>query len=348
MSRTLSPKEAESARFPVPVLPIARYRFSFVAEDPVVFPAMAGSAWRGVLGHALKRTVCVTRAPVCAGCLLQYSCSYPYIFETPPPRASRKMRRYRTVPHPYILDTRSCDGQNIAPGQAVAIGLTLVGRGNQHLPYLIHALTRGAEHGIGRGRGRLVLAEVVQESMAGPSAPGARIYAPGEALSAAGPKTPDNLAMPLSGASLIFETPLRVKREGRFVAAEALAFADLFGSLLRRISMLMEFHGEAPLETDFAALMALARGVELGERRLHWKEEGRYSSRQKALMRIGGIVGVAALPDDMPAALWPYVWLGRWVHAGHLTTMGFGGYRIAVTDTLDPQEYHGRRMSESP
>jgi hypothetical protein len=258
------------------------------------------------------------------------------------------MRRYRTVPHPYILDTRGCDGQSIAPGQIVTVDLTLVGRANQHLPYLIHALTRGAEHGVGRGRGRLALTEVVQESADGSCVPGERIYAPGETLSAAPPKTSDCPAAPQSGASLVFETPLRVKREGRFVAAEALTFADLFGSLLRRISMLMEFHGEAPLETDFAALMTLARRVGLGERQLRWKEEERYSSRQKALMRIGGIVGVAALPGDVPAALWPYIWLGQWIHAGHLTTMGFGGYRIAVTDTVDPQKYYERRMSESP
>ena len=350
MSTTLSLKEAQCAGPPSLALPIARYRFSFIAEDAVAFPAMAGSAWRGVLGHALKRTVCVTRAPVCAGCLLQYSCSYPYIFETPPPRASRKMRRYRTVPHPYILDTRDCDGRSIGPGQAVTIGLTLVGRGNQHLPYLIHALTRGAEHGIGRGRGRLALAEVVQESVDGdgPGVPGERIYAPGEALSAAAPKIPDDLAPPLSGASLIFETPLRVKREGRLVAAEALAFADLFGSLLRRISMLMEFHGEVPLEADFAALMALARRVDWGERQFRWREEGRYSSRQKALMRIGGIVGTAALPGDMPATLWPYIQLGQWVHAGHLATMGFGGYRIVVMDAGGRRESPEGRMSGLP
>lgn len=345
MSTTLSPKEAESALLPTPVLPIARYRFSFVAEDAVAFPAMAGSAWRGVLGHALKRAVCVTRAPVCAGCLLQYSCSYPYIFETPPPRASRKMRRYRTVPHPYILDTRCCDGQNIAPGQIATVGLTLVGRGNQHLPYLIHALTRGAEHGVGRGRGRLTLTEVVQQSADGSSESGERIYAPGETLFPTPPKTPLCPAPPSSGASLVFETPLRVKRDGRLVAAEALGFADLFGSLLRRVSMLMEFHGEAPLETDFAALMTLARRVDLGERRLGWKEEGRYSSRQKALMRVGGIVGVAALPSNMPAALWPYVWLGQWVHAGHLTTMGFGSYRVTTAAAPGPPDILNRQIS---
>ena len=51
-----------------PLLPVAGYRLEFTALEPVRLPVYAGSAWRGVFGHALKRLVCVTRAPRCPNC----------------------------------------------------------------------------------------------------------------------------------------------------------------------------------------------------------------------------------------------------------------------------------------
>ncbi len=37
-----------------------RLRFDFTADEPLLIPGFSGSAWRGLLGHALKRSACVT------------------------------------------------------------------------------------------------------------------------------------------------------------------------------------------------------------------------------------------------------------------------------------------------
>jgi hypothetical protein len=66
-------------------LAIGRYRARFITETPLVLPAYPGSVWRGAFGHALRNTLCVTRLPTCEHCELKRSCSYAYIFETPPP-----------------------------------------------------------------------------------------------------------------------------------------------------------------------------------------------------------------------------------------------------------------------
>jgi hypothetical protein len=47
-------------------LPIGRFQARFTVASPVRLPPWPGSAWRGAFGHALKRALCVTRAPVCA------------------------------------------------------------------------------------------------------------------------------------------------------------------------------------------------------------------------------------------------------------------------------------------
>ncbi len=122
----------------MPPLPLARYRARFAADGPVHFGDFPGNAWRGALGHALRRTVCVTRAPACTGCMLYRSCLYPYFFETPPAADAAKMRRYANAPHPFVLEP-----QTQAPGRDAMLGFTLVGRANDHLPVFVHAL-RGA------------------------------------------------------------------------------------------------------------------------------------------------------------------------------------------------------------
>ena len=71
-------------------LPIGHYTVCFRLRQELRFTQHAGSAWRSAFGHALKRTVCVTREPICSACLLFRSCPYPYLFETRPQTVPRR------------------------------------------------------------------------------------------------------------------------------------------------------------------------------------------------------------------------------------------------------------------
>jgi hypothetical protein len=143
-------------------LPVGRYRLNFAAAAPVRFTDFPGSAWRGALGHALKRIACVTRERSCPACLLYRSCAYSYVFETPPPLTAAKMRRYSNVPHPFALrvesggDTERC-----------TLWLTLFGSGNRHLALFIYALMRAGEGERGISGNRLTLEGVAQETEPG-------------------------------------------------------------------------------------------------------------------------------------------------------------------------------------
>ncbi|MEW5890010.1 MAG: hypothetical protein AB1768_13410 [Pseudomonadota bacterium] len=92
--------EKNSAR-PVD-LAVGHYRFVFASDRVARFSDFSGSAWRGALGHTLKRTVCVTRQSQCRQCLLYRSCVYPYFYDTPPHAGAERMRRYETAPHPFV------------------------------------------------------------------------------------------------------------------------------------------------------------------------------------------------------------------------------------------------------
>lgn len=79
-------------QLPAPVLPFSVFRFNFSTDQPIKLPQYPGSAWRGAFGHALKKTVCIVRNTPCGDCLLKSSCAYSYLFETPPPANTEKMR----------------------------------------------------------------------------------------------------------------------------------------------------------------------------------------------------------------------------------------------------------------
>jgi len=310
--------------FPEPQLPLSRFRFVFHYTPPLRLPRYAGSAWRGALGQHLKKTVCVVRDTPCPQCLLRFACAYAYVFETPPPPHSTKMRKYNAAPHPFVL---SLAEQPQTPG-LYWLDVVLIGHGARYLPYLIHALHQAGQHGIGGQRQMFTLQHVEQWPPAGSPV---IVYQKGQLAALAPPEIPRYPAMPQT-VRWRFETPLRLKQDGRHGNPERIAFGGVFSNLLRRVSMLTYFHTDTPLETDFAALTRLARGSEFRDADWRWYEWQRYSSRQDTTMHMGGVIGTATLPLAGLEALWSYLWLGQWIHAGKATSMGLGMYRLETVE----------------
>jgi hypothetical protein len=309
-------------------LPLAVYEFEFKTDPPHGLPAYPGSAWRGALGWSLKRTVCVIRHTACPDCLLYRSCVYPYLFETPPPLDTSKMRKYTSAPHPFVL--------RIEPGQHggdYRLGLILIGRAIQQFPYFVHALSEAGGQGVGSQRRPFKLMRVFQaHGLQGED--WKLIYEPEQPLGQletampAVPPVPDRLTLEIL-------TPLRIKRDNHLVTPARFRFADLFGTLLRRISLLSHFHTDHPLEADFVRLTTRVAEVRHHKPRLQWYDWTRYSSRQETPLDMGGIIGQFDLHGADLTEFWPYLWLGQWTHAGKGATLGLGRYRILPASLPD-------------
>jgi hypothetical protein len=241
------------------------------------------------------------------------------------------MRKYTSAPHPFLLQL-----PHTAENGVHEVGLTLIGRGALHLPYIIHAFQRAGEQGLGKGRTPMTLLDVRQAEPPDTDA-WVPVYEPGGTLTARAPRAPTVPETP-SAIRLRLETPLRLQRQESLVTPDSFRFSDLFGPLLRRVSMLTYFHTETPLEIDFAGLMQQARQIELAKVNLAWKDWTRYSSRQKTAMKMGGLVGDIQLELVPGSPLWPYLWLGQWIHAGKGTSMGLGRYAIQ-TASLPKSEF---------
>ena len=308
-----------------PRLPLARYRFCFRAQETVHLPAYSGSVWRGVFGNTLKKLVCVTREPLCEACLLYRSCVYPYIFETPPDPTTGKLRKYNAAPHPFVLCPCATLHGRLEKHSTHELDITLFGRGNQQLPYIIHALARAAQRGLGKRRGKLELLEV-RQYLAGSWH---TIYMPDGELQSHPPTGIDAPDCPIR-LKLQFITPVRMKSGDQLVTPVRFTFKALFSSLLRRISLLTTFHTDTPLETDFRGLTLAASKIAAAHSELRWHEWTRYSSRQDTLMQLGGLLGTVTFDGRDLAPFWPYLWLGQWTHAGKNTSMGLGKYEITA------------------
>lgn len=302
-------------------LGISRYRLHFVAEKEIWLQGYRGSAWRGVLGHALKRMVCVTRAQVCEGCLLEQSCTYPYVFETPT-RQQGVLGRSPAAPHPFVLEVAAKPERG---RRREMVGLTMIGRGQQHAAYLIHALGQAGAQGLRPENVPLQLVEVERESEAGSgkwvSAVGESGLEISQSMELNAPPEPRSL-------EILFHTPIRLKRDNDLLTPATFELSDLIKAVVRRLAMLCEYHTDTPWTPDFRAVMDAAGLVRWSEKDLGWLEWTRVSQKQKTEMQMGGIVGCGRVDGDAWRPWWPLLWLGQFAGAGKATSMGLGRYEV--------------------
>lgn len=309
------------------VPPLARFRVHFTAQEPIRLPEYSGSAWRGLLGHGLRRTACVTRQPTCTGCLLIHHCVYSTLFETPDAQGTPG-----GAPHPFILAIDPQAPRALEPETAFSLDLQLLGAGIQQMPYLIHAFGLAGQRGFGRSGGRFTLTAVEREITLG-SEDWQTVYDATvgryEPLETAAPVVPP----PPERAHLHLLTPWRLKRDGRRIGARELTAFDIAHALYRRLRTLAAAHGGDPDTFDHRRLPTDPEALQLEVDWLRWHDWTRYSSRQDALMQLGGLIGDVSLTGPALAELWPALWFGQWTQVGQGTAFGLGGYRIAQDGT---------------
>lgn len=309
-----------------PSIPLMTYRFYFDTHQPVRLPDYPGSAWRGAFGHALKKTVCVIRNTPCHQCLLKHACAYSYIFETPPPSNTEKMRKYNSTPHPFVF--RFAEKPTT---EEYSLDMNLFGHGQRFFPYIIHAMHMAGQDGIGGNRQPFRLNRIDAIDFQGQPI---TVYQEAELRNQSPLQSPSPPQMP-EKINITFHSPVRIKQDNKNLGDNHFNFGALFGSLLRRISMICYFHTDTPLETDFAELAAAARNIQFSTQNLHWYDWTRYSSRQQTEMQMGGVLGSVSLDMQGLGDFWPYLWLGQWTHVGKGTSMGMGAYTIDFTSLLD-------------
>ncbi len=311
-----------------PNLRVYRFLLSLqLGRGREALPQYLGSTFRGVFASSFRRVVCITGAPECQGCLLLQRCSYPYIFETPPPPhiAETLQKRFRQAPRPYVLEvplTYTGDAE-------LELGLILVGKAIDFLPYFIYVLQSMGQHGLGRARVPYRLRTVTD----GSTVDGSLVFSADENILKDGFRALTLESSPragdeeLSQVTLEFLTPLRMKKYGSYDQEETdIEFAPLMDLLLGRIEALSFFHCGCAWEHD-ERLRAQARDVRVVKRALSFQPLERYSNRQQRKLPLHGYVGTITVAGQLAEFL-PFLRMGEYLHIGAGTAFGLGRYRL--------------------
>lgn len=320
---------------------LARYRFFIKALDTLHLPPYKGSTFRGGFGHAFKKVVCVNRSRDCGSCLLKERCVYSYVFETPPPSDTAKMRKYPYAPHPFVLTPPLEDRTEYEKGESLSFDVTLIGKAIDFLPYFIYTIDELGRIGIGKGKGEYSLEEV---QGIGPDETTEMIYCSREKLLRNPTQSPftfdlsPSLSASLSPSTLdlspsvspstlhlLFLTPTRLKFNGHL--SPTLEFHILVRNLLRRVSLLSYFHCGKELELDFKGMIERAQAVKVKESNLTWVDWERYSNRQEEKMKMGGFTGSAAFGGDFEEFS-QLILIGEQIHVGKGTSFGLGKFEV--------------------
>lgn len=239
------------------------------------------------------------------------TCAYPKLFENRTLESATRLTRYPFTPNPLVFE----------PGAPVEghlnLGVVLFGSATEHFSTVTVALKKAARQGLTGARAELKPQRVEEEVSGTESLWTTKLE-----------KTPRKIesGVPPEAVRVHLLTPLRIKSDGRFVGAKEFRFRPFAASLLRRISLLTHFFGDGELEADFRESLQQSEGVKVRNPSLRWCEWVRYSSRQKAKMNMGGLVGHFEISLEDIGFLWPCLVLGQWTHVGKGCVFGLGKY----------------------
>ncbi len=306
-------------------LPTGNYVLHFMLEDHLQLPVFAGHLWRGVLGLHLKRMSDGSASvPRNLPHGLQPQDLYTWFMETPPPPDASMMRRYPSVPHPYMLAAPVLDKPlRLQQGDMLQLPLILFGRANDLLNVVLLAFSRAARQGLGRQRAKAQLQKVMQVT----GGEERLIFMPGRSFQAPEPRMlsiPDDAGPAPGQVEVRFHTPLRLAVQGRILPPSRFSPYPLVMNLLRRLSALDTFHGSGNPQVGAQRIKQAAERMRLLEAELHWRDLKRYSTRTRKEVPMGGVMGRCLLDISDAPEVWPILWAGQHVHAGKGAVFGLG------------------------
>jgi len=302
---------------------VSSFLFHLEPIEPIELPPYKGSTLRGAFGHCFKKVICVLNKKDCNICDLKSCCVYMYVFDTKLPKKAKMMRKYETIPHPFVLTPPLTKKRVFYPEEKIEFSLTLIGKARQYLPYFVYTFKKMGEIGIGKAKGRFRLKEVL--SLNGDKY--TKIYDANEGTLKEFEDTYVSFGKGkgLEKIALKFLTPTRIKYSGRFVSE--LEFHILIRALLRRISALSYFHCGKELDLDYKGIIQSATTVKSLRRKLFWYDWQRFSNRQNTHMKMGGFMGEIEFEGDIER-FYPLIALGEYIHVGKGTSFGLGRYEI--------------------
>ena len=304
--------------------PVGRYRFVFNVYKQIILPGYAGSAIRGVFGHALRKASCITGLKQCNDCGLKKTCPYTGLFEIGV-RQQYHSGMTTTATNPYVIEAPWDSKREYKPSERYEFSIVLVGPALKQLALCIHAMRQAFGRGIGPASGKASLVEVIDHnsdsiiwSAEEPELVKHNAHIdPGE-----------NCAAPGKHCLIKIETPLRIGSNGKLLDKSDLGATEFLTATVRRVAALVEGNMDMVLSTDYSGLRQQSLQLSC-KTDLRWREWERFSGRQKQSMSAGGVIGHIELSGELESFL-PFLQIASYVHIGKMTSFGNGKIQLTV------------------
>lgn len=302
---------------------LARYRFFVDVTKPIELLDYAGSALRGAFGHALLRVCGLSTDDRDYQTPIFLQSPYVTVFAPQQPESGVSLNNLATPPAPYVIEAPFAKKQCWQVGEQFSFDMVVGGEALRHIEVIILAWRRAFLHGIGStdGTGELTNVAFLPAD--------SKLQVIYDTARKRVIRHPTALHSPEFSAPmdvhLRLQTPLRIQQKGKIAGTGELTASLFLRSLIRRVTTQQQMQqiNVWPLER-IRELNHIADKV-ADERRVAWQDWGRYSSRQKQVMKLGGVTG-HWLFRQVPVELLPFLFLGQWLHVGKETVFGLGKY----------------------
>jgi hypothetical protein len=292
-----------------------------------------GSTVRGALAAACRELTCAYRgSPECRKCSERFGCPYAYIFETPMPPWSERMRSHSEAPRPFVLECGLTEWP-LQPGERLSFAMRLFGRAIDHFPLLLAAVRRMAHRGLGREQAPFRLESVHQIGKVANTVWTPTTDTPHPLYVERGLEALQSGPLEVDSLIVHFITPTRIIAGDEVLVRPE--FRPLVRSILSRASSISYFHCGTALDLDFRALLELADGVRLCRTRTVRHPFARYSSRQRARLQLDGILGNVMYHGSAVGRFIPLLRMGELLHVGKGTVLGLGRLELEVPPARD-------------
>ncbi|MBI4853329.1 MAG: CRISPR system precrRNA processing endoribonuclease RAMP protein Cas6 [Acidobacteria bacterium] len=307
-------------------LELLSIEFELLACQQVSLPSFLGTSLRGAFGESLKQVTCVKGIINCTNyCTSEVFCPYDYLFETASRSGAKHLQKQEDTPNPYMIVPPSLNPseklKRFAEGEKLSFGIKLIGKACDYLPYVIETVKELCQKGLTVKRIPFQLSEIKQTSKP-------------ESLKSLIEKRLADFNN-LTQLKVEFLTPLRLRTSRDIYvgmnAETKLTFDLLVKNLIRRFSLLSRFHGkELSLREieSFNGLLSLTSSISSTNENIYWFDTERYSNRQRARLRFGGLMGHISFIGKALEEFLPLLLAGEYLSIGASTTFGLGRLQI--------------------
>ncbi|HSW45512.1 MAG TPA: CRISPR system precrRNA processing endoribonuclease RAMP protein Cas6 [Phycisphaerae bacterium] len=236
------------------------------------------------------------------------------------------MTKYPNIPQPFVLRLGLSEPTTVEEGGEWTFGIRLFGPAIEFYPYVVLAVTRVGERGLGRDRTAFELLDVTDgsESLIAQSS----LKAPRQRSLHKDDESPSQVSHRLK---IRFETPMRLQTNGTMNVQPSMS--DLIRAAIRRVRVLSHFYGPSEIvPDDVGNTVAAAEATKVTARQTRWHEIHRRSTRQQVDMCLSGLVGCLGvdMPDDR---LVPWLHAASVCHVGKATSFGYGRIELDWEET---------------